>query len=108
MKIQDKPFVFRSQGEVPGGEFGVFDREFGILGAKFCHVRGDVRRVDEAVEEGLDLVDNGFLIVGERAGGCNYAVDECQDFNSPATRRVRYFEYGHGAGLRSVECKDAT
>jgi hypothetical protein len=87
---------------------GVFDREFGVLSAEFCDIGGDVWRVDEASEERLYLVDNGFLIVGEGAGGCNHAVDERQDFNRPATRRIGYFEYGHGAGLRSVECRDAT
>ena len=108
MKVQDKSFVFRLKGEVPGGEFSVLDGEFGILGTEFGNVGGDVRRVDEAGEERLDLVDDGFLIVRKGAGGCNHAVDKCQDLNSPATRRVGYFEYGHGAGLRSVECEDAT
>ncbi len=59
------------KGKVPGGEFSIFDREFGVLGAEFGNVGGDVWGVPKTGEEGLDLIDNGLLVVGKGAERCD-------------------------------------
>jgi hypothetical protein len=95
LDIQYKSPVFRLKGKVLSGEFGLVNREYSILNAKFADVGSDVWGVNKTGKVGLDLLDDSFLVVGKVGEGCNRAVDECQNFDSPSTRRVGYFEDGH-------------